>query len=318
MKTIVTDSPEEAASFILSGETAAFPTETVYGLGADAFNATAVRKIFEAKGRPADNPLIAHIADIREVDRVADFSSKTARRLAERFFPGALTLVLPKHADVPPVVTAGLDTIAVRVPQHEMAQAFLRACAGPVAAPSANRSGRPSPTTWQAVLEDLNGRIPCVLRGAPSVVGLESTVIDCTTDIPRILRAGGVTLEALREVVPDMQGPQDAPVGVPRSPGIRHRHYAPAARVVLVDKAPPGPPQEIAGYIGMEDTENEPSGRWRLVERVTTPEAYAHRLFDFMRRCDAAGVETIYCQTVEPTGIGAAIMDRLQRAAKGS
>ena len=318
MKTIITDSPEEAASFILSGETAAFPTETVYGLGADAFNAAAVRKVFEAKGRPADNPLIAHIADIGEVDRVADFSSRTAQRLAECFFPGALTLVLLKRPDVPPVVTAGLDTIAVRMPEHEAAQAFLRACARPVAAPSANRSGRPSPTTWQAALEDLDGRIPCVLRGEPSVVGLESTVIDCTTDIPRVLRAGGVTLEALREVVPDIQGPQDTPGGVPRSPGIRHRHYAPAARVVLVDKAPSGPPQEIAGYIGMEDVEDGPSGRWRLVERVATPEEYARRLFDFMRRCDAAGVETIYCQTVEPTGIGAAIMDRLQRAAKGS
>ena len=318
MKTIITDSPEEAASFILSGETAAFPTETVYGLGADASDAAAVRKIFEAKGRPANNPLIAHIADIGEVDRVADFSSKTARRLAERFFPGPLTLVLPKRPDVPPVVTAGLDTIAVRVPEHEMAQAFLRACACPVAAPSANRSGRPSPTIWQAVLEDLDGRIPCVLRGEPSVVGLESTVIDCTTDIPRVLRSGGVTLEALREVVSDMQGPQDTPGGAPRSPGIRHRHYAPAACVVLVDKAPSIPPQETAGYIGMEDVENESSGRWRLVERVATPEAYAHHLFDFMRRCDAAGVETIYCQTLEPTGIGAAIMDRLKRAAKGS
>ena len=318
MKTIVTDSPEEAASFIRSGETAAFPTETVYGLGADAFDAAAVRKIFEAKGRPADNPLIAHIADIGDADRVADFSSRTARRLAERFFPGPLTLVLPKRPDVPSVVTAGLDTIAVRVPEHEIAQALLRACACPVAAPSANRSGRPSPTTWQAVLEDLDGRISCVLKGEPSVVGLESTVIDCTTDIPRVLRTGGVPLEALREAVPDMQGPQDDPGGVPRSPGTKHRHYAPVARVALVDKAPSIPPREIAGYIGMEDVGNESSRHWRLVERVATPEAYARRLFDFMRRCDAAGVETIYCQTVEPTGIGAAIMDRLQRAEKGS
>ena len=322
MKTIVTGSPEKAASFILSGETAAFPTETVYGLGADAFNAAAVRKIFEAKGRPVDNPLIAHIADIGDADRVADFSSRTARRLAERFFPGPLTLVLPKRPDVPSVVTAGLDTIAVRVPEHEIAQALLRACACPVAAPSANRSGRPSPTTWQAVLEDLDGRIPCVLRGEPSVVGLESTVIDCTTDIPRVLRSGGVPLEALREAVPDMQGPQEDPGGVARSPGIRHRHYAPAARVILVDKAPSSPPREIAGYIGIEDpgetAQSDSGGRWRLVEQVATPEAYAHRLFDFMRRCDAAGVETIYCQTVEPTGIGAAIMDRLQRAEKGS
>lgn len=322
MKTIVTDSPEEAASSVRSGETAAFPTETVYGLGADAFNAAAVRKIFEAKGRPADNPLIAHIAGVGEVGRVADFSSRVARRLAERFFPGPLTLVLPKRPDVPAVVTAGLDTIAVRVPEHETAQAFLRACGCPVAAPSANRSGRPSPTTWQAVLEDLNGRISCVLRGEPSVVGLESTVIDCTEDIPRVLRSGGVALEALREAVPEMQGPQEDPGGAARSPGLRHRHYAPAARVILVDKAPSIPPQETAGYIGMEspgeNAQNDSGKGWRLVERVATPEAYARRLFDFMRRCDAAGVETIYCQTVEPTGIGAAIMDRLQRAARGS
>ncbi len=322
MKTIVTDSPEEAASFILSGETAAFPTETVYGLGADAFNAAAVRKIFEAKGRPVDNPLIAHIADVGEMGRVADFSPKTAQHLAERFFPGPLTLVLPKRRDVPPVVTAGLDTIAVRAPENEAARTFLRACACPVAAPSANRSGRPSSTTWQAVLEDLDGRIPCVLRGEPSIVGLESTVIDCTTDIPRVLRSGGVSLEALREVVPDMQGPQDHPGGVPRSPGLRHRHYAPAARVVLVDKAPSIPPHKKAGYIGMESpgegTGTAPGRHWRLVEQVATPQAYAHHLFDFMRRCDAAGVEIIYCQTVEPTGIGTAIMDRLQRAAKGS
>ncbi len=322
MKTFLTDSPEEAASFVLAGETAAFPTETVYGLGADAFNAAAVRKVFEAKGRPEDNPLIAHIAKIREIERVADFSSEVAQRLAERFFPGPLTLVLPKRAEVPLEVTAGLDTIGVRMPKQETARAFLRACGGPVAAPSANRSGRPSPTTWQAVLEDLDGRIPCVLRGEPSVVGLESTVIDCTTDIPRVLRAGGVSLEALREVIPDMQGPQDDPGGIPRSPGLRHRHYAPIARVVLVESLPSSPPGSVAGYIGMdaagEYTQSDSDKDWRLVERVATPEAYANRLFDFMRRCDAAGVDTIYCQRVEPAGIGAAIMDRLQRAANAT
>ena len=148
---------------------------------------------------------------------------------------------------------------------------MLRACAGPVAAPSANRSGRPSPTTWQAVLEDLDGRIPCVLRGKPSIVGLESTVIDCSADIPRVLRSGGVSLEALRKVVPDMQGPQDDPVDTPRSPGIRHRHYAPAARVILVDKAPSDPPQEIAGYIGMESPGEDALKRLR--ERLASREA---------------------------------------------
>ena len=315
MNTLLTDSPEEAASFIRSGETAAFPTETVYGLGANAFCAAAVRKAFEAKGRPADNPLIAHIAEIGEISRVADFSAPVARRLAERFFPGPLTLVLPKRAEVPPEVTAGLDTIGVRMPAQETARAFLRACGGPVAAPSANRSGRPSPTTWQAVLEDLDGRIPCVLRGEPSIIGLESTVIDCTTDPPRILRAGGVSIEALREMIPEIENaPHDASEA-PRSPGRRHRHYAPTARVALVDSAPSLPPGSAAGYIGMDEAGNDSS--WRLAERVATPEAYANRLFDFMRRCDAAGAEVIYCQIVEPSGIGAAIMDRLQRAAKG-
>ena len=322
MTTLLTDSPEEAASFVLAGEMAAFPTETVYGLGADAFCAAAVRKVFEAKGRPADNPLIAHVAEIGQIDRVADFSSGIARRLAARFFPGALTLVLPKRADVPLEVTAGLDTIGVRMPAQETARDFLRACGGPVAAPSANRSGRPSPTTWQAVLEDLNGRISCVLRGAPSVVGLESTVIDCTANPPRILRAGGVTLEALREVVPAMGQPRHDDAEPPRSPGLRHRHYAPTARIVLVDSAPSPPVGRVAGYIGMDeagaDTQSDSGKGWRLVERVATPEAYAHRLFDFMRRCDAAGADVIYCQIVEPAGIGAAIMDRLQRAAKST
>ncbi len=320
MKTIVTDSPEEAASFIRSGETAAFPTETVYGLGADAFDAGAVRKVFGAKGRPADNPLIAHIAEIGQIDRVADFSSRIARRLAERFFPGPLTLVLPKRADVPLEVTAGLDTIGVRMPEQETARLFLRACGSPVAAPSANRSGRPSPTTWRAVLEDLDGRIPCVLRGEPSVIGLESTVIDCLANPSRILRAGGVSLEALRELVPQMQGPLRDPAEAPRSPGLRHRHYAPKARVVLVDSAPPPPPESLAGYIGMDAPEEDArrgfGAGWRLIERVATPKAYANRLFDFMRRCDAAGADAIYCQTVEPTGLGAAIMDRLQRATR--
>ena len=321
MITLLTDSPEEAASFVLAGEMAAFPTETVYGLGADAFCAAAVRKVFEAKGRPADNPLIAHVAEIGQIDRVADFSSGVARRLAERFFPGPLTLVLPKRADVPLEVTAGLDTIGVRMPAQETARDFLRACGGPVAAPSANRSGRPSPTTWQAVLEDLNGRISCVLRGAPSVVGLESTVIDCTANPPRILRAGGVTLEVLCEVVPEMRQPRHSDAERPRSPGLRHRHYAPTARVVLVDSVPSPPVGRVAGYIGMDagaDAQSDSGKGWRLVERVATPEAYAHRLFDFMRRCDAAGADVIYCQIVEPTGIGAAIMDRLQRAAKST
>ena len=166
MTTHLTESPEDAAAYIRRGQTVAFPTETVYGLGADAFNGDAVQQIFAAKGRPSDNPLIVHIADRAQVDRLAASVPGPARALMDRFFPGPLTLILPRCPDVPSVVTAGLDTVGVRMPDHPVAQRFLAACGTPVAAPSANRSGRPSPTTWQAVRDDLDGRIPCILKAA--------------------------------------------------------------------------------------------------------------------------------------------------------
>ena len=200
MQTLLTTSPRSAAEFIRRGETVAFPTETVYGLGANALDETAVAKIFAAKGRPADNPLIIHLAEAEQMHTVAREINAAAHNFIEHFFPGALTLVVPKTERVPPNVTAGLATVGVRVPAHELAREFLRACAVPVAAPSANLSGRPSPTTWEAVREDLDGRIACILQGAQTEVGLESTVVDCTGDVPLVLRAGAVTLEQLRAV----------------------------------------------------------------------------------------------------------------------
>ena len=288
----------------------AFPTETVYGLGGHAFDENALRRIFTAKGRPADNPLIVHLADTAQLTEVVREITPSAQALLTVFWPGPLTLVLAKAERVPLLATAGLATVGVRLPAHPLAQAFLRACGVPVAAPSANLSGRPSPTTWQAVAQDLDGRIACILQGEQTRVGLESTVVDCTGDAPIVLRAGAVTLEQLRAVLPATQtlAPDaDAPA---RSPGLKHKHYAPRARVVLVDK-PPANHTENAAYIGLDAPPNDFS-RQHICRDI---DEYAHELFAFFRACDAAGATVIYCQTVAATGLGAALRDRLQRAA---
>ncbi len=313
MDTLLTSDPAEAAAFIRRGELAAFPTETVYGLGADAFNATAVRRIFTVKERPADNPLITHIADLEQVRALASTIPETAQALMDRFFPGPLTLILPRDPDVPDVVSAGLNTIGVRMPDHALCQQFLAACDTPVAAPSANRSGRPSPTTWKAVQTDLGGRIPCILQGGRTDAGVESTVVDCTGAAPVILRPGAVTLDHLRAALPDTEvAPPDADTQA-RSPGTKHRHYAPDARVRLIDDPTEAEPSADHAYIGLTPP-NDADAFGRIFTPATI-EAYAHELFHFFRTCDAAGCTRVYCQTVAPTGLGQALMDRLQRAA---
>lgn len=312
MQTVLTESPEIAAGFIRSGGVVAFPTETVYGLGANLFDPIAVRRIFEAKLRPGDNPLIAHVGDVSQIELVASDVPGSAMRFIERFFPGPLTLVLPKTDRVPKVATAGLPTIGVRMPDHELAISFLKACNTPVAAPSANLSGRPSPTTWQAVVEDLTGRIDCVLQGAPTKIGIESTVVDCTTEIPMVLRSGGVTLEELRAVVPETEVYTRKGNERPRSPGMKHRHYSPRAEVVLVE-ATDLEPGERSAFIGLEP----PVSAFDELKVCSSTDEYAQNLFGFFRDCDRRGIKTIYCQKVEETGIGLALMDRLRRAASG-
>jgi L-threonylcarbamoyladenylate synthase len=294
---------------------AAFPTETVYGLGANVFDEEAIRQIFLAKGRPRDNPLIAHIHSPDQVALLARHVSPAAASLMERFFPGPLTVILPKHRAVPPAATAGLDTIGVRMPRHKLALAFLACCGFPVAAPSANRSGRPSPTTWQAVADNLGGRIPCILQGGRTEVGLESTVVDCTARRPLILRAGAVTLEQLREVVPSVKPATRLGGRTPRSPGLKHRHYAPQARVILVSDPASVAPSPRAAFLGR----SPPPGRRRfaLCRVLPSNEAYARALFHFFHVCDALGVGVIYCQEVPETGLGRALMDRVRRAARG-
>ncbi|HMP73728.1 MAG TPA: L-threonylcarbamoyladenylate synthase [Kiritimatiellia bacterium] len=319
MKTRVTRSAGVAAELIRAGGVVAFPTETVYGLGASAWNEEAVRKIFKAKGRPGDNPLIVHVGDAGWIGEVARRVPKVAERLMEAFFPGALSLVLPKGKRIPEVVTAGLDTVGVRMPDHKVGGEFLRLCGVPVAAPSANRSGRPSPTRWEDVWEDLEGRIDGILRGGVVRIGVESTVVDCTVSPPVVLRVGGVTVEKLRGVAPGIRVGEGVDAeGVARSPGMKYRHYAPRAEVVLVEG-----PEEIpagaarrAGYLGLVEAPAE----LRFLRRQVcgNVEGYARRLYGFLRACDAAGANRIYCQKVPGSGLGRAVGDRLARAAAGS
>ncbi len=312
--TLITSSPAEAAAVLRQGQLAAFPTETVYGLGADAFQVDAVGAIFEAKGRPSDNPLIVHVAERAQISRVAATVPSRAERLLDRFAPGPLTLILPKHRALPSVVTAGLDTVGVRLPAHEGAQAFLRASDTPVAAPSANRSGRPSPTTWRAVQEDLGGRIACILTGDRTDAGVESTVLDCTTEPPVLLRPGAVPVEALERVIGPVEvdegGTADEP---PRSPGTKHRHYAPVAQVRLVDDPSEIPSGSNAGYIGLAAPPN--GMRFQSRHVPADVETYARDLFAFFRACDRDDCSVIYAQRVSPEGLGRALNDRLERAA---
>ncbi len=314
MDTVSINDPNAAAAIIKRGGLVAFPTETVYGLGADVFNEAAIAKIFVAKGRPQDNPLIAHIYSLDQLSLLASDVPDAARRFIERFFPGPLTLVLTKAPGVPSIATAGLGTIGVRMPRNPVAQEFLRACETPVAAPSANLSGRPSPTTYQAVREDLNGRIDAILIGEQTDVGLESTVVDCTGEVPIVLRAGAVTLEQLRAHAPSTRLADADNDLTNRSPGTQHRHYSPRARVVLVESQAESKPAPDAAFIGFPSV--VPAQPLEMQHICTTLREYAHELFLFFRICDAEGIKTIYCQTVPEEGIGRAIMDRLRRAAE--
>lgn len=313
MKTILTSDPIEAAEIIARGGIAAFPTETVYGLGANVFDEQAVAKIFEAKKRPADNPLIAHISSADQIKDLASEITPFAERFIDAFFPGPLTLVLPRSGKVPDIATAGLDTVGIRMPRFELARRFLQACRTPVVAPSANLSGRPSPTTWQAVLEDLNGRIDCILQGDPSEIGLESTVVDCTAEVPILLRQGAVSLAQLRAVVAETIEYRHSESDVLRSPGLKHRHYTPNAKIVIFTILDSGNIQPGSACIGIGQ-QSDPT-RFTLSKVCVSVEDYAQSLFEFFRECDRAGIKTIYCEQIVETGIGAALMDRLRRAA---
>jgi L-threonylcarbamoyladenylate synthase len=312
MKTILTKSAAEAAQVICNGGIVAFPTETVYGLGANIFDENAIRKIFEAKKRPNDNPLIAHVGNLSQIDQLVKSITPNAKKFINAFFPGPLTLVLEKSEEVPLAATANLSTVGVRMPRNQLAQEFLKYCETPLVAPSANLSGRPSPTSWNAVFEDLDGRIDCILQGETTEIGLESTVVDCTSDVPLILRSGAVTLEQLREVVAETAIYTSHDTEFPKSPGQKHKHYSPNAKVVLVDSDFRFQISDSSAFIGL----TAPSSEFEYLRICSSVEEYAHSVFEFFRICDAKIVETIFCEIVEEKGLGLALMDRIKRAAE--
>nr|WP_226383555.1 L-threonylcarbamoyladenylate synthase [Paenibacillus massiliensis] len=333
---------QEAAALLRHGKTVAFPTETVYGLGADARNDQAVSSIFMAKGRPSDNPLIVHIADRAQLDELVEHVDELAEQLIRDFWPGPLTLVLPVRAGVLSArVTAGLNTVAVRMPDHAVALRLLAEAACPVAAPSANLSGRPSPTTAAHVLEDLDGRIDGILDAGPTGVGVESTVVETSPDGKvTILRPGGITAEQLMAVSgvkavlvdPGLKEAANATDGptAPRSPGVKYTHYAPRGTMYIVEG---GSVDVVAARIRTELTKATESHKRAAVlaydehlgayshpcvyslGSLAAPEQAAQRLYSLLRRCDEEGVDLILAEACPLKGMGAAVMNRMLKAA---
>ena len=314
-----------AARFVLDGKLVAFPTETVYGLGADALNASAVKRIFEAKGRPADNPLIVHIARFEELKRLASHIPREAKLLAEHFWPGPLTIVLPKREEVPHVTTGGLDTVAVRMPSHPIARALIEEST-PIAAPSANISGRPSPTLAEHVIDDFYGKIECIIDGGETQVGLESTVIDLTSEKPVLLRPGGLPLEELEKVIGEIEihpAVRGKLIDVAKSPGMKYKHYSPRARVIVVEGKKENVRKKIAELVedyrakglrvGVMATEEYEADEFFPLGR--SEEEVARNLFRALRELDKRGVDVIIAEGIEERGLGFAVMNRLRKAA---
>ncbi len=309
IKTLVTESIEEAAALLQQGQTVIFPTETVYGLGADATNPAAAAAIYEAKRRPADNPLIVHIYDLSQVNELTHDVPDYAWKLMEAFFPGALTVLLPKREIIPDATTAGSQKVCLRMPSLPIARQFLAACGVPVAAPSANISGRPSPTRWQDCLEDMDGRVGAILKGPEATFGLESTIVDCSGPSPVLMRPGVITLEELTRIVPEIQSAPNHPSQV--LPGMKYRHYAPRAQVILLNPGEkPASLMPPVAYIGLDNPGFVTD--FQLV--AGSLEKYGKELFAFMRECDRRGMFQIYAQIVPEKGLGRALMNRLHKA----
>lgn len=327
---------KKAAQIITGGGLVAFPTETVYGLGANGLDPAAVTRVFEAKGRPADNPLILHIANQKDVFYLAGIVPLKAQVLIENFWPGPLTLVFSKGKFIPAEVTGGLDTVAIRMPRHNTALALIREAGVPLAGPSANRSGYPSPTEALHVWNDLQGKIEAILDAGPAGLGLESTVLDVSGEIPVILRPGGVTREELEQVVgtveidPGLVSAEETP----KSPGMKYTHYAPRAEVFLID----GTIEETQELLNRLIPEQQSQGRrvgLLLTEETyqkfqsaspaaadylaglgprSAPDKIAHNLYRELRNADKANMDVIYAETHSTAGLGAALMNRLLKS----
>jgi L-threonylcarbamoyladenylate synthase len=310
---------------IKSGGLVAFPTETVYGLGANALDSAAVRRIFAAKGRPADNPLIIHINEKADLLKLVSAIPQKAELLIDTFMPGALTLVLPGNGVIPPEATGGLDTVAVRIPADETARNLLKRSGVPIAAPSANSSGKPSPTLMRHVLDDLDGIIDAVIDGGAAVLGLESTVLDMTEEVPRLLRPGMVTREMLEAVIGNICADAQMNPAKPKSPGMKYKHYAPKAKVILftpteaniadINETARNSPSKIGIFTSSDYAEAYRYGKVTVSGSLNDPATIAANLFKSLREFDYLGVDTIYAEIIPESGAGAAVMNRLRKAA---
>ena len=338
-----TDTPEakaaiaEAADILKRGGLVAFPTETVYGLGADAFREEACAKIYEAKGRPSDNPLIVHIAETAALNRLTEAADPRVLRLAEAFWPGPLTVILKRSAEVPDRVTGGLDTVAVRFPSHPVARALILAAGGYIAAPSANRSGRPSPTKAAHVIEDLEGRVDMILDGGDTTVGLESTIADLTETDARILRPGMIGAEEIARVLrtaetaeaaPKVTAAEEREAEVALAPGMKYTHYAPKGEMTVVS----GNKEQVILYINrraaesdkitgvISSDENAPFYKADVIISCgsrTDAAEIAQRLYAVLREMDARGAEEILCEDFTDADSTGAIENRLRKASGG-
>lgn len=327
------DALQKAGKIIKAGGLVAFPTETVYGLGGDALNPASSQKIYEAKGRPSDNPLIVHIATMEALPALVEEMPAAAKKLANLFWPGPLTMIFKKSDLVPRETTGGLDTVAVRMPVHDVALDFIEAAGGYVAAPSANRSGRPSPTTAAYVAEDMEGRIEMILDGGQATLGLESTIVDLTVEPPMILRPGFVTEEmlavALGEVAVDETLLCADDRQAPKAPGMKYRHYAPQGALVIVRGEADNVAEWINEKLSAGRAEHKKTGviatdetidRYEAdvcfsIGRKSNVRAAAERLYCILRECDDEGVELIFSECLDSEGVGAAVMNRLMKAA---
>ncbi len=345
MKTIIAKVDEEnpqlnndviikAAEIIKNGGLVAFPTETVYGLGGNALDSQAANKIYQAKGRPSDNPLIAHISSLEQLKGLVKSIPPKAQSLIDAFWPGPLTLIFEKTDNVPMETTGGLNTVAVRYPENKVAKAFITACGVPVAAPSANLSGKPSPTRASHVAFDMEGRIDMIIDGGSCEFGLESTIVDVTGDIPCLLRPGAITLGMLKETVGEVTVDK-AVVSMlkegetPKAPGMKYTHYSPKADITIVRGALPEVERYIitmadkgkaeghkVGIIATKQTENGYRGHEVLIigDR-TKPQTIAANLFKMLRKCDFLGFDKVYVEYFDEDELGMAIMNRLKKAA---
>ncbi|WP_297422870.1 L-threonylcarbamoyladenylate synthase [Clostridium sp.] len=327
------DKIKEAAEFIMNGGTVVFPTETVYGLGADALNSEAVKKIFKAKGRPQDNPLIIHVSSknielyVREVPIVA-------KKLIDKFWPGPLTIILRKKGIIPDVTSANLDSIGIRMPDNEIARRLIELSNTTIAAPSANISGRPSPTDFQRCIEDLNGKVDCILGGAQSDIGVESTIVDCTVYPPVVLRPGGITLEMLKEIDSRIEidkAIMEKPGGnlKPKAPGMKYKHYAPNAKVTIISgerKKTIEKIKEMVHYniekgkkvciLTVEENAKEyTEGDCIIMGSIMDLSTVAKNLFESLRKCDDLKANLVLAEGYKEEGLGIAIMNRLNKAA---